>query len=96
LSSVKPRLITTLRPVPPGTNGGVTPIGTFVSILGGGFIGFLVGTTLILENIQCANGWKMILVDTCVWGLIGGGFGSLVSSRIPLETDNMIRDRMAN
>jgi len=80
LSRVKPRLITTLRPVPPGTNGGVTLIGTLVSILGGGIIGFLVGVTLILENAQCANKWKRILVDTCVWGLIGGGFGSLLDS----------------
>ena len=96
LSRVMPRLITTLRPVPPGTNGGVTPFGTLVSILGGGFIGFLVGITLIVENIQCASGWKKILVDTCVWGLIGGGFGSLVSSRTSLEEEDMIRDCMAN
>ena len=93
LSRVRPRLITTLRPVPPGTNGGVTPFGTLVSILGGGLIGFLVGLTLIIENIQCASGWKKILVDTCVWGLIGGGFGSLVSVlEYRWRRENMMRD----
>ena len=55
--------------------------GTFVSVLGGGFIGFLVGITLILENGECGIGWKPVLMDCLIWGLIGGGFGSLVCSR---------------
>jgi uncharacterized membrane protein len=78
LARSKPRLITTLKPVPPGTNGGVTVFGTVMSVVGGGLIGFLIGITLIVENKWCADEWQITLVDTVLWGLIAGGFGSLV------------------
>lgn len=38
-----PRLITTLRPVPPGTSGGVTPLGLLASALGAAVIGGVWG-----------------------------------------------------
>jgi len=49
-----------------------------MSIVGGGLIGFLIGITLIVENKWCADEWQITLVDTVLWGLIAGGFGSLV------------------
>ncbi|KAF9476109.1 hypothetical protein BDN70DRAFT_812817 [Pholiota conissans] len=70
-----PLLITTMRPVPRGTNGGVSLGGTLASFLGGGLVGLLIGVGLALENWTCGVG----VVWTCVgYGLLGGGFGSLV------------------
>lgn len=42
LSAAPPRLITTRRVVPPGTSGGVTPLGILTSVGGGIFIGVMV------------------------------------------------------
>lgn len=46
LSKSRPRLITTLRSVPPGTNGGVTPTGILAGFAGSVIIG-LVSVTLL-------------------------------------------------
>ncbi|KAF9554230.1 hypothetical protein CPC08DRAFT_696892 [Agrocybe pediades] len=80
LSRSRPRLITTLKPVPPGTNGGMSTVGTLASIIGGGIIGALMGTTLIVENAKCREGWGTILFECVGWGMFSGGFGSLVDS----------------
>jgi uncharacterized membrane protein len=50
-------------------------------VLGGGLIGFLMGSTLIIENGECGREWKMVLTESLMWGLIGGGLGSTVCSR---------------
>ena len=81
LSKHKPILITTLKPVPPGTNGAISLIGTIASIIGGSLVGLLTGITLILENAQCrreAAGY--LLFETVAWGMFAGLFGSLVDS----------------
>lgn len=49
-----------------------------MSIVGGGIIGFLIGITVIVENKQCADEWKINMMESVLWGLIGGGLGSLV------------------
>ncbi len=82
LSKDNPFLITSLRKVPKGTNGGVSIIGLVVSALGGIAVGF--GFLLII--IFCANTkaynasppqWPIILM-----GLFAGLFGSLIDSLI--------------
>ena len=54
--------------------------GTIGSVVGGGFIGLLIGSTLIIENGECGREWKMVLMECVGWGLIGGGMGSMVCS----------------
>ncbi|TEB37383.1 hypothetical protein FA13DRAFT_1752195 [Coprinellus micaceus] len=69
LSRSQPRLITTFRKVPAGTN--------VASVVGGAFVGLVMGMCLVLENSKCALNASGVLVDTIAWGCLGGGFGSL-------------------
>ena len=81
LSKSKPRLITTLKQVPPGTNGAISLVGTVASIAGGAFVGLLAGITLLLENAQCRHGAaRYLLFETISWGMFAGLFGSIVDS----------------
>ncbi|CAI5729241.1 unnamed protein product [Peronospora destructor] len=72
LSKSKPRLITTLKRVPPGTNGGVSVLGLIVSALGGAFIGALYYVSSL------ASGSAQLQVITL--GLMTGLFGSVLDS----------------
>ncbi len=69
LSKSPPRLITTGRVVEVGTSGGVSPLGTSISFLGGLVIG-LTGGLITEYNILSA----------AVAGAMGGLLGSLVDS----------------
>jgi len=69
LSKRQPRLITTGRIVEVGTSGGISPLGTAVSLLGGLLIGLTAG--LITD-------YNIII--TTMAGSIGGLLGSLVDS----------------
>ena len=51
--------------------------GTVASVVGGAFVGLVMGLCLVLENSKCAVNASGVLVDTIAWGCIGGGFGSL-------------------
>lgn len=72
LSKSEPRLITTLRRVPPGTNGGVSVLGLIMSTLGGVFIGglYYVGSLF--------SGTAQLRVVTL--GAVTGFFGSVLDS----------------
>ncbi|KIY68167.1 DUF92-domain-containing protein [Cylindrobasidium torrendii FP15055 ss-10] len=75
LSTSKPRLVTTWRPVPPGTNGGMSTGGTLASIIGGLIIGATASIVAALEGC----GWD-VFPGMMVWGAVGGGAGSFVDS----------------
>jgi uncharacterized membrane protein len=80
LSKSKPRLVTSLflRAVPPGTNGGMSIVGTSASAAGGLFIGliFWVGSyTLSSTSINESSQFPMVVL-----GLVCGVLGSLVDS----------------
>jgi uncharacterized membrane protein len=80
LSSQEPKLVTTLRPVRKGTNGGVTFLGLAASCAGGLFIGLVywfAGLISPTGNFHVAvHEWKIVPV----LGLVAGLLGSLVDS----------------
>ena len=76
LSKAAPRLITNGRTVEVGTSGGVSPLGTGVSFLGGLLIGLVAG---ILGAMAGLHPWSAILFVTLA-GAISGGAGSLIDS----------------
>ena len=87
LSKDVPRLITTLRPVRKGTNGGVTLLGLSASIFGGAFVGavfyaaaVLSPTLFVFEHQHshfslAIEQWKLIPL-----GLVSGLLGSVLDS----------------
>uniref|UniRef100_A0A8C1VKG3 C2H2-type domain-containing protein n=1 Tax=Cyprinus carpio TaxID=7962 RepID=A0A8C1VKG3_CYPCA len=78
LSKRKPRLITTWKDVPAGTNGGVTPVGLVASVLGGGTVGtaYYFMQLLLVKDLHLAvPQWPIIL-----YGAIAGLLGSLLDS----------------
>jgi uncharacterized membrane protein len=84
LSADSPCLITTLRPVRKGTNGGVTLMGLSASIFGGAFVGavfYIVAvvspTLFVFEHLHtlAIEQWKLIPL-----GLMAGLTGSVLDS----------------
>ncbi|XP_026761849.2 transmembrane protein 19 [Galleria mellonella] len=80
ISSSEPYLITSLKRVPKGTNGGISLIGTFFSGLGG----FIIGLSYYLAVLYFADRsvlpyapsqWPLI-----VYGTLGGLIGSFIDS----------------
>ncbi|XP_057710744.1 transmembrane protein 19 isoform X1 [Corythoichthys intestinalis] len=78
LSPSRPRLITTWREVPEGTNGGVTHVGLAASFLGGLAVGaaYLASQLLFVGDLHlCDPQWPVAL-----YGGAAGLLGSLVDS----------------
>lgn len=79
LSEEEPRLITTLRPVRKGTNGGCTLLGLASSCFGGLYIGLLFFITGVLspgsQLVDVLSQWKLIPL-----GIAAGLVGSLIDS----------------
>lgn len=78
LSAGPPRLITTGRRVDAGASGGVSPLGTAVSLAGGLLIGF---TALIGRRER--SSWPVVLIAG-IAGLAGSLFDSLLGATVQL------------
>ncbi|CAG8576197.1 12450_t:CDS:2 [Funneliformis mosseae] len=81
-----PILITTFKKVPPGTNGGISPLGLLASILGGLLIGISATISLILTN-SCQGHPEIILIAS-VAGLIGSLIDSLLGATVQITKYN--------
>ncbi|MGI8589012.1 MAG: DUF92 domain-containing protein [Chloroflexia bacterium] len=77
LSRSTPRLITTGRPVPPGTSGGVSGLGLGAALLGAGLIGF---AAVALAVIFPAHGLRVTDTRLPAAALLGGLLGALADS----------------
>ncbi|KAG8985999.1 hypothetical protein FRB90_004285 [Tulasnella sp. 427] len=96
LSKSPPILITTFKRVPPGTNGGLSLLGTSASALGGVVMGLTLALSLLMENPACASpaagtsGIINLTAQLIAYGAFGGFIGSLVNfqSRSPLSGRN--------
>ncbi|XP_077956884.1 transmembrane protein 19 isoform X2 [Gasterosteus aculeatus] len=78
LSQSKPRLITTWKEVPAGTNGGVTTVGLVASFLGGLVVGgaYFATQLLLVNDLDLVNPqWPIV-----VYGGVAGLVGSLLDS----------------
>lgn len=80
LSQSKPLLISRFRRVAPGTNGAISALGTFASVAGGTFIGFVFWIAGFFFNSNDARyetpaQWYLVLL-----GAFGGLVGSLIDS----------------
>lgn len=80
LSKSPPILITTFSRVPPGTNGGVSLVGTLASLSGGVVMGLTVAASLIWESSACRRAWPPLVKDLVLVGAAAGLFGSFIDS----------------
>ncbi|UCC64457.1 MAG: DUF92 domain-containing protein [Anaerolineae bacterium] len=89
LSRGQPRLITTRQPVPVGTSGGVSVLGTVATVAGGLFIGLVMfllhGLATLVRRHRV--GWSDLWI--VVVGLAGGLAGSLFDSLLGATVQGM-------
>jgi uncharacterized membrane protein len=98
LSARSPRLITTLRPVPTGTSGGITWLGSLAALVGGLCIGLGAVALQALEQVGRASlpllaralppppfpglGAPVLLLAAALGGLVSAFFDSLLGATV--------------
>lgn len=84
LSQSQPRLITTWKEVPAGTNGGVTPVGLVASFLGGFTVGvaYFLTQLLLVSDLHTAGPQWPIMVYGGVAGLLGSMLDSYLGAHM--------------
>ncbi|HMQ30656.1 MAG TPA: DUF92 domain-containing protein [Chloroflexaceae bacterium] len=81
LSPHRPRLITSGRPVAPGTSGGVSPLGTVASAAGALLIGFILFALLVAEGAP-AGGTAWVVAAALAGGVAGALIDSLMGATV--------------
>lgn len=84
LSQSQPRLITTWKEVPAGTNGGVTPVGLLASFLGGLAVGVAYFATQLLtvHDLQLSDPQWPVMLYAGVAGLLGSMLDSFLGAHM--------------
>lgn len=84
LSQSQPRLITTWKEVPAGTNGGVTNVGLVASFLGGLTVGvaYYVTQLLLVNDLHLAGSQWPIMVYGGMAGLLGSMLDSFLGAQM--------------
>ncbi|KAK8846776.1 hypothetical protein IAR55_005864 [Kwoniella newhampshirensis] len=80
LSTSPPIYLPTLRPCPPGTNGGISLLGLGTSILGGGLIGLVMVCDLLIESGGVGDRGYAWVAELLGMGMGLGLAGSLLDS----------------
>lgn len=81
LSPHRPRLITSGRPVAPGTSGGVSPLGTAASAAGALLIGAILFALLVAEGAP-ADGTAWVVAAALAGGVAGALIDSLMGATV--------------
>ncbi|KAJ2689164.1 hypothetical protein IWW39_001718 [Coemansia spiralis] len=80
LSSDWPVLITTLKQVPPGTNGGVSKLGMLASFAGGALIGLTADVAMWMQYFGAYKSGALPRIPYNMLGSVFGTLGSLIDS----------------
>ncbi|KAJ1559645.1 hypothetical protein HK405_009851, partial [Cladochytrium tenue] len=82
LARGQPRLLTTLRRVPPGTNGAVSMVGTAASLAGGAVIGAAAAAALLLSGCPDRAAALALVAIGAASGLVGSLIDSLLGATL--------------